>query len=85
MSASLRETPRRELMTETKLGERTYKVSVSNLQRFIDAISNFSRRGLPGTVAQLTVANLLAGCSIPPSLRCAGGQVEPRTESCGQC
>jgi hypothetical protein len=33
----------------------TYQMTVSDLQRLVDAIANLTRSGLPGTVSQLTI------------------------------
>lgn len=36
-------------------GLKTYQMSVSSLQRLVDAISNLSRSSLPGSISQLSV------------------------------
>jgi len=38
----------------------TYKVSVTNLQSFVDTIANLTRSSLPCAVSQLTVVEALA-------------------------
>lgn len=39
----------------------TYKVSVTNLQSFVDTIANLTRSSLPCAVSQLTVIEASAG------------------------